>query len=101
MNNKTQNISGNSTTTTIDWNFLDVNAQLDLPNNNDVDTLLSFFGSSITTLQTEMDAVEGKTAGLIANGSNTESTDDRSWPVLNTLKEAQPHRYADGIGSPI
>jgi hypothetical protein len=74
LNNKTQNISGTSTTTTIDGNFLDVNAQLDLPNNNDVDTLLSFFGSSITTLQTEMDAVEGKTAGLIANGSNTEST---------------------------
>ncbi len=74
LNTNTQHISATSTITTIAGNFLDVNCQFDLPNNSDVDSLLTFYASSILTLQTEVQAVEDKTAGLTANGSNTEST---------------------------
>ena len=97
LNNRTQNISGTSTTTTISGNFLDINAQLDLPNNSDVDSLLTFLATKTSDLTydsgTDTSTFSGKltTTDTITSAGQiigTYDTNDTSidWGLIDNVR---------------
>jgi len=64
LNTKTQNISATSTTTTIGGTgkFTNIQGQFDLPNNTNVDGLLTFLGTSVVDLNSDTTAISYDTS---------------------------------------